>query len=49
MEICLGVQAEIEQGLAPTNALGGISISDALTALGNEPEESKNLPFPRRY
>ena len=49
MEICLEVQGEIEQGLVPTSALGEISISEVLTALGNEPEESKNLPFFWKY
>ena len=49
MKICLEVQGEIEQGLVPTSALGEISISEALTALGNEPGESKNLPFSRMY
>ena len=37
--------AGVGQGLVPTSALGGISISEALMALSNEPEESKNLPF----
>ena len=45
MEICLEVQGGIEQGLAPPSDLGEISISEALTALGSEPGESKNLPF----
>ena len=45
MEICLVVQGEIDKGLVPPSALGEISISEVLTALGNEPEESKNLPF----
>ena len=45
MEICLGVQGDIDQGSAPASALRGISISEVLTALGDGPGESKNLPF----
>ena len=49
MEICLEVQGEIEQGLVPISALGEISISEVLTALANEPEESKTYHFSRKY
>ena len=45
MESCLEVQQEIDEGRLPNCALGGISISEALTALGNEPGESKTLPY----
>ena len=45
MEICLEAQGEIEKGLLPPNILGEISTSEVLTALGEEPGESKNLPF----
>ena len=43
MEIFLVSQGEIDQGLVPPSAVGEISISEVLTALGNEPEESKKL------
>ena len=46
MEICLEVQGGVEQGLIHPSALGEISMSEVLTALEDEPEESKNLPFP---
>ena len=45
MEICLEVQREVEQGQLPPSVLGEISMTEVLTALENEPEESKNLPF----
>ena len=45
MKICLEVQHEIEEGRIPSSALGKISISDVLTASGNEPDESKTLPY----
>ena len=45
MQICLEVQLGVEQGLIPTSALGGVSISEVLTALDNEPEESKTLSY----
>ena len=45
MEICLEVQQEIEEGRIPSSALGGVSISEVLTALRNEPGESKTLPY----
>ena len=45
MEICLEVHGEVEQGLLHPSVLGEISMSEALKALGGEPEESKNLPF----
>ena len=43
MEICLEVLQEIDEGRLPNCAIGGISISEALTALGNGPGESKTL------
>ena len=49
MEICLEVQVWIEEGRIPISALGEVSISDVLTALGGEPEESKTLSYFRRY
>ena len=45
MEICLEVQQDIEEGRIPSIELGEISISEVLTALGNEPGESKTLPY----
>ena len=45
MEICLEVQQEIGEGRIPSSALGEISISEVLTALGNEPGESKTLSY----
>ena len=45
MEICLELQLGIEQGPIPTSAIGEVSISEAPTALGNEPEESKTLSY----
>ena len=45
MEMRLEVHGEVEQGLIHPSALGEISMSEALTALEDEPEESKNLPF----
>ena len=45
MEIRLEVQQEIEEGRIPSSALGGISISEVLTELRNEPGESKTLPY----
>ena len=45
MEICLELHMEIEQGLLPRSVLGEISMAEVLKALGEEPEESKNLPF----
>ena len=45
MGICLEVQQEIEEGRIPIIAIGGISISEVLTALGNEPGESKTLSY----
>ena len=45
MGICLEAQQEIEKGLLPPNILGEISMSEVLTALEEEPGESKNLPF----
>ena len=49
MEICLEVQQEIEEGRIPIIALGRISIADVLTALGNEPGESKTLSYFEKY
>ena len=46
MEICLEAHGEVEQGLIHPSALGEISMSEVLTALEDEREESKNLPFP---
>ena len=45
MEIRLSAQPEIEEGRIPSSALGGITISEVLTALGNEPDGSKNLSY----
>ena len=45
MEIRLSAQPEIEEGRIPSSALGGITISEVLNALGNEPGESKTLPY----
>ena len=45
MEICLEAQQEIEKGLLPPNILGEISMPEVLKALGEEPGESKTLPF----
>ena len=47
MEICLEAQQDIGDGRLPNCALGGISISEVLTALGKEekgPVGSKTLP-----
>ena len=45
MEICLEVQLGIEGGRIPMSALGEVSISEVLTALGGEREESKTLSY----
>ena len=45
MEICLEVQQEIGERRIPSSSLGGISISEVPTALGNEPDESKTLSY----
>ena len=49
MEICLEVQVGIEEGRIPMSALGEVSISDVLTDLEGEHEESKTLSYFRRY
>ena len=45
MEIPPVLKAEIDRRLAKAIPLGGISISEVLTALGSEPKRSKNLEY----
>ena len=48
MGICLELQAEIDQDVANSIALSGISISEFLTAPGPETDWPKNLEYFRR-
>ena len=45
MGIFLKVQPDIDQGLLKGSAIGDISISEVLSALETEPEDSKILAY----
>ena len=45
MEICLALQADIDQCLTNSSSLDGISGSEVLTALGSAPEWPKNIEY----
>ena len=45
MEICLDVQLAIGQCLVKSSPIGDISISEVLSALETEPEDSKILAY----